>query len=83
MFNSTSLGYRDWWQESDYDGLTSVTTRAINAAIQKGVVCVISAGNDGLNGISVPADSFYGISVGSVDSQNQVCRIIENIFLFL
>jgi serine protease AprX len=33
------------------------------------MVCVIAAGNSGYDGISVPADSFYGISVGAIDDQ--------------
>ncbi len=69
---SSSLGYREWWQPKDFDGNTSVTTRAINSAVEKGVACVVSAGNDGITGLSVPADAFNVITVGSVDSNNQV-----------
>jgi subtilisin family serine protease len=69
---SSSLGYRDWWQPSDFDGLTAITTRAINSAIEKGVSCVVSAGNDGTAGLSVPADAFYVITAGSVNAANQL-----------
>lgn len=70
--NSSSLGYRDWWRPQDLNGLTSITSRAINAAVERGVSCVISAGNDGTAGISVPADAFYILAVGSVDANNKV-----------
>jgi subtilisin family serine protease len=69
---SSSLGYREWWQPKDFDGNTSVTTRAINSAVEKGVSCVVSAGNDGVAGLSVPADAFNVITVGSVDYNNQI-----------
>jgi hypothetical protein len=57
---------------SDYNGLTGVSTLAVNIAIKKGMTCVIASGNSGGGGISVPADAFYSITVGAVDSNKQI-----------
>lgn len=69
---SSSLGYTDWYSTSDYDGQTSIVTKAVNMAIERGLVCVISAGNEGVKGLSVPSDSYYVISVGAVDKNGAI-----------
>lgn len=63
---SASLGYSKWYKRDDMNGLRSITTRAVNEAVKRGVICVVAAGNYGKKGIDAPADSFYGIAVGSV-----------------
>ena len=45
--------------------------KAINYADRKGVICVASAGNEGLNRLVYPAAYGNVISVGSVDQQGQ------------
>ena len=69
---SSSLGYSDWYTYSDIDGATAKTTIAANMAVQKGVIIVVSAGNEGKSRdwpyISAPADGLHIIAVGAVDS---------------
>jgi len=65
---SSSLGYIDWYNFSDLDGNTAVTTIAVDIAVANGVVCVTAAGNEGTSGIIAPADAFGVITVGAVDN---------------
>lgn len=69
---SSSLGYDKWYTRQDMDGKTAVTSKILNYAIRKGITCVISAGNSGEEGITAPADSFYTIAVGAVNSNNAI-----------
>ena len=65
---SSSLGYYDWYEFSDLDGNTAVTTIAADLAVERGVVVVNSAGNSrwGFGHIIAPADGFGVIAVGAV-----------------
>jgi subtilisin family serine protease len=74
---STSLGYRDFddgfaYQYSDLDGRTMVTSKAATMAVEKGIVVVASAGNEGNNPewpyITSPADGIGVIAAGAVDA---------------
>ena len=74
---STSLGYTTFddpamnYKYEDLDGNTAVITRAVNLAAQKGILCVISAGNEGSGHwryVSPPADAIDVLSVGAVSS---------------
>jgi subtilisin family serine protease len=68
---SSSLGYNDWYQYSDMDGNTAVTTVAADLAASRGVVVVTAAGNEGLTGwgyVIAPADGHQVIAVGAVDT---------------
>ena len=70
---STSLGYLDWYEYSDMDGNTAVTTIAVDIAASLGVVCVTAAGNSGSSSwyyIIAPADADSVISVGAVDDND-------------
>jgi len=70
---SASLGYS--FPNIRLNGLDSVATKGINAATALGVVCVVSAGNQGLKGetsLTVPADAFLVISVGAIDSSRNL-----------
>ena len=70
---STSLGYLDWYEYSDMDGNTAVTTIAVDIAVSLGVVCVTAAGNSGSSSwyyIIAPADADSVISVGAVDDND-------------
>ena len=77
---STSLGYTTFDDDSmnynyeDLNGKTAAITRAVNFATSKGIVCVISAGNEGSQNwrfISPPADASYVLSVGAVSSSGE------------
>jgi len=73
---SSSLGYSDWYSYSDMDGATAKTTIAADMAVQKGMVVVVSAGNEGKSQdwpyISAPADGFHVIAVGAVNSRGEL-----------
>ncbi len=68
---SASLGYLDWYEWSDMDGQTAVTTIGVNTAISLGMIIANAAGNENgsaWNHIIAPADAFEVITVGAVDS---------------
>ena len=74
---SSSLGYNVWddgtgYTWDDLDGDTGRTTIAADIAASKGLVVVVSAGNEG-NGewqrITTPADGDSVIAVGAVDRE--------------
>ncbi len=70
---TSSLGYIDWYTQADLDGLTAVTTIAVNIATANGLVCITAAGNSGhdadpaTSSIIAPADAFDVITCGAVD----------------
>ena len=73
---SSSLGYSKWYRFQDLDGKTSKLTIAANFAVEKGISVIVAAGNLGdqplgdlgLGGrVSVPADGFDVLAIGSVD----------------
>lgn len=79
---STSLGYTTFDDDSmnysydDLNGNTTVITKAVNMATAAGIVCVISAGNEGSYSwryVSAPADAPDILAVGAVSlDQNRV-----------
>ena len=72
---NSSLGYFGF-DNPDYsytyaqmNGQTSVASRAVDIAFSRGIICVISAGNDGLKTephIGSPSDATFAVTVGSV-----------------
>ncbi len=70
---TSSLGYIDWYTQADLDGLTAVTTIAVNIATQNGMPCVTAAGNaghdtdPGTSTLIAPADALEVITAGAVD----------------
>jgi subtilisin family serine protease len=68
---STSLGYYDFDDGSDYsgklDGKTALISLAAQIASEKGIVVVNSAGNRGTGGLSAPADAPGVIATGAID----------------
>ena len=72
---SSSLGYLDWYDWSDMDGNTAVTTIAADLAAGRGIVVVNSAGNErggSWNHIIAPADGDSVITVGAVTSSDNI-----------
>jgi hypothetical protein len=74
---SSSLGYNLFsgsfpdLTNADIDGKTTVAAKAVNMASTKGMLCVITAGNEGGNSwnyILTPGDADSAITVGSVGS---------------
>ena len=73
---NTSLGYSefDYWNQnhlySDMDGNTTRISRAADIAASKGMLVVVSAGNEGNSAwkyITAPADADSVLTVGAVD----------------
>lgn len=70
---TSSLGYIDWYTQGDLDGLTAVTTIAVNIATANGLYCCTAAGNGGhdadpaTSALLAPADALQVISCGAVD----------------
>jgi len=71
---SSSLSYRDWYDIEDYDGITSVASRAAQRAFELGVVICNSAGNEGPDIVTIgaPADSPGVLAIAAVDSAGEV-----------
>ncbi len=77
---NSSLGYIDFedgfsYTYEDLDGDTAVTTIAANIAVEKGIVVVTSAGNEGDKKwyyITSPSDGFDVIAVGSVNINREI-----------
>lgn len=71
---TASLGYIDWYTQADLDGLTAVTTIAVNTATANGVHCCNAAGNEGHDAnpltahLIAPADALKVLTCGAVDS---------------
>lgn len=66
---SSSLGYSDWYQPSDYNGTTPITSRVASTAAKKGIVVVNAAGNSGPapSTLGAPADAKDILTVGAVN----------------
>jgi subtilisin-like proprotein convertase family protein len=76
---SSQVGYVDWYEYADLDGLTAPITIACDMAAVLGV-CVVTAVGDlngeiGLPPIMAPADGRHVITVGSVDWAGQVADL--------
>jgi hypothetical protein len=77
---NSSLGYADGYDDpnenyspTDIDGSSAISRAAQIAATEKGMLIVVSAGNDGLSPfqvISLPADAKDVLSVGAVEFKN-------------
>lgn len=77
----TTWGTGDWYDWSDMNGRTSITSRVASLALQKGVLVVnamsnITRSEVGLNynpdsSCAAPADAFDILAVGGVDSLGQ------------
>lgn len=79
---NSSLGYNEFDDKStshvfknDMNGHTTVAANAADKAVQKGILCAISAGNDGSAAwkfISTPADADSVVTVGAVDANGTI-----------
>ena len=77
---NSSLGYSTWDDGSGYtyeqmDGATALTSRAAQMAVERGIVVVVSAGNEGAGPwryITAPADAPGVVTVGAVDSRDSL-----------
>ncbi|MBS1270912.1 MAG: Subtilisin E [Candidatus Marinimicrobia bacterium] len=74
---SSSLGYKNWYQYSDMDGNTAITTIAVDQAVSLGVVALTAAGNYSISDpnwthIVAPGDADSVITVGAVDNSGAI-----------
>jgi serine protease AprX len=76
---NSSLGYNEFddasmdYQKTQMDGKTAIVTQAARKAIEKGMLVVCSAGNEGGNSwgtVTPPADADKVFAVGSVNAFN-------------
>lgn len=74
---NTSLGYFGFdnpahsYTYAKMNGQVSVASRAVDIAFSRGMICVISAGNEGNSSephVGTPADATFAVTVGSVTS---------------
>ena len=74
---TTSLGYTTFdntnydYTYSDMNGTTTFISKGLDIAFSRGIVCVVSAGNDGNKPwqyISAPADAIHSLTIGAVKS---------------
>ncbi len=74
---NSSLGYFGFdnpahsYTYAKMNGQTSVASRAVDIAFAKGMICVISAGNEGGSAephVGTPADATFAVTVGAVTS---------------
>ncbi|NOX19079.1 MAG: S8 family serine peptidase [Chlorobi bacterium] len=71
-YNIFDAGYQSHTYE-DMDGNTTLITKALELAFQRGIITVTSAGNEGVSSwryILAPADGFNVIAVGAVYPDN-------------
>ena len=70
---TSSLGYLDWYDQSDLDGHTAVTTQAVNIATANGLHCCTAAGNQGhdldprTSHLMAPGDALQVLTCGAVE----------------
>lgn len=71
---TTSVSFDDWYRAAQLDGRTAIVTRMANAAWERGVVLVNSAGNYGPrpSTLGAPADAPGVITVGATDLEGRI-----------
>ena len=76
--STSSLGYIDWYSQSDLDGATATTTVAVNIANANGLVTLTAAGNQGHDSnpatseLMAPGDAPLMLTCGSCRSNGQI-----------
>jgi serine protease AprX len=70
---TSSLSYSDWYTQADMNGVTAVTSIAVNIAASHGMHCCTAAGNAGhdddptTSRLGAPADGLRVLTCGSVN----------------
>jgi len=75
IFDSTIVP-QESYRYAEFDGKTTIAARAVNAAAARGVLCVVSAGNDGPNfrTLNTPGDADSAVTVASIRADGTVSR---------
>jgi hypothetical protein len=77
---TSSLGYIDWYTQSDLNGTLAVTTQVVNIATANGMHCCTAAGNEGNDAdpatshLIAPADALRVITCGAVDGSGAIAN---------
>jgi subtilisin family serine protease len=73
---TSSLAYVNWYDYSDFDGLTATTTIAANTAASLGIVVCNAMANSGPGAgtLHAPADAFDILAVGAVNSAGDIAN---------
>lgn len=75
---TASLGYIDWYTQADLDGMTAVTTIAVNVATANGLHCCNAAGNGGhdanpaTSNLIAPSDATRVNTCGAVNAAGDI-----------
>lgn len=71
---SSSLAYSDWYEYSDFDGNTCVTTIAADMAASRGIVVCNAMANSGpaYGTLHAPADADSILACGAVDANGNI-----------
>jgi serine protease AprX len=75
---TSSLGYIDWYTQANLDGVTAVTSIAVNIATGNGVLCCTAAGNEGHDSdpntshLIAPADALDVFTCGAADGNGNI-----------
>lgn len=71
---SSSLGYFDWYEPADFDGVTPITSHVASMAARKGILVVNSAGNSGpgASTLGAPADANNILAVGAITAKGSI-----------
>ena len=64
---SSSLGYRGWYTDKDFDGATCVTSIAAGIAAKRGLIIVTAMGNRGRDSLTYPWPTPYLVAPGDAD----------------
>jgi serine protease AprX len=84
---NSSLGYNEFddqtmdYEISELDGKTAVITKAARKAIEKGMIVVCSAGNEGNNSwklVTPPADANGILAIGAINSVGSLSSFSSN-----
>ncbi|MEO0104166.1 MAG: S8 family serine peptidase [candidate division WOR-3 bacterium] len=64
---SSSLGYRGWYEDTEFDGKTAITSLAASIASQRGLIIVTAMGNRGSDSLRYPWPNPYLVAPGDAD----------------
>jgi subtilisin family serine protease len=64
---SSSLGYRGWYEDNEFDGKTAITSIAANIAAQRGLIIVTAMGNRGSDSLRYPWPTSYLVAPGDAE----------------
>lgn len=64
---SSSLGYRGWYEDNEFDGKTAITSIAANIAAKRGLIIVTAMGNRGTDSLRYPWPKPYLVAPGDAE----------------